>query len=69
MYAKHGTVRANIVNQIQPQPDGSVNLPGTLQDHRRHRALQGRHRQRLVRGPAPAGSTVSEADMSGKIRY
>jgi hypothetical protein len=69
VYAKRGTVRANVVNQIEPQPDGSVNLPG------RYRITGGTGRYRGATGSGtfdarlPADSTIYEATITGKIRY
>ena len=69
VYAKRGTIRATVVNEIQPQPDGSVNLPGTF----RITGGTGRFRDATGSGEfearLPAGSTVYEATLTGKIRY
>jgi hypothetical protein len=69
VYARRGTIRANITNQIQPQPDGSVNLPGTF----KITGGTGRYRDATgsgtFSGRLPANSTVYEFSLTGKIRY
>jgi hypothetical protein len=69
VYAKNGTIRANVTNQLQPQPDGSVNVPGTF----KITGGTGRYRDATGKGTfqarLPANSTVFEATLTGKIRY
>jgi hypothetical protein len=69
VYAKRGTIRANVVNQIEPQPDGSVNLPGTFKITGGSGRYKGATGSGTFEARLPAGSTVYEATLKGKIRY
>jgi hypothetical protein len=69
LYAKRGTIRATATNELQPQPDGSVKLPGTF------KITGGTGRYRGATGSGtfdavlPANSTIFEVTVKGKIRY
>lgn len=69
VYAKHGTIRANVVNQIEPQPDESVNLPGTFRITGGTGLYRGATGSGKFQARLPAGSTIYEATLKGKIRY
>jgi hypothetical protein len=69
VYTKHGTMRANVVNEIQPQADGSVNLPGTFKITGGTGRYRGATGSGSFEARLPANSTVYEADLKGKIRY
>jgi hypothetical protein len=69
IYAKHGTIRANVVNELQPQPDGSVNLPGTFKITGGTGRYRGATGSGTFQALLPANSTIYEATISGKIRY
>jgi hypothetical protein len=68
-YAKRGTIIATLKNEIQPQPDGSVKIPGTF------KVIGGTGRYRGATGGGsfdgtlPANGTVFEVKLNGKIRY
>jgi hypothetical protein len=69
IYTKNGTIRANATNQLQPQPDGSVNTPGTFKvtgGTGRYRDASG---SGTFEGGLPANSTVFVFTLKGKIRY
>ena len=69
VYTKNGTIRANVTNQLEPQADGSVSLPGTFRitgGTRRYRDATGRG---TFQARLPANSTVFEATLTGRIRY
>jgi hypothetical protein len=69
VYAKRGTIRARIVNEIQPQPDGSVSFPGTFKITGGTRAYRGATGSGSFGGTLPAGSTIYSFELDGKIRY
>ena len=69
VYGKRGTIRARITNQIQPQPDGSVSLPGTFKILGGTRAYKGATGSGSFGGTLPAGSTIFSFEIDGKIRY
>ena len=69
VYAKRGTIRANVVNQIEPQSDGSVNLPGTFKITGGTGRFKGATGSGTFQARLPAGSTVYEAKLRGKIRF
>ena len=69
IYAKRGTIRANITNQIQPQPDGSVNFPGSFKVTRGTGLYEGITGKGSFDGIAAAGSTVIVFHVAGKLRY
>ena len=69
VYAKHGTIRANVTNQLQPQPDGSVNLPGTFKITGGTGRYRGATGSGTFEARLPANSTVFEVTLTGKIRY
>jgi hypothetical protein len=69
VYAKRGTIRATVVNEIQPQADGSVNLPGTFRITGGTGRFRGATGSGSFEAHLPAGSTVYEATLDGKIRY
>jgi len=69
LYTKSGTILATATNELQPQPDGSVNLPGTF------KIVGGTGRYKGATGSGtfdavlPANSTVFEVKLKGKIRF
>jgi hypothetical protein len=69
IYAKRGTIRANITNEIQPQPDGSVNFPGSFKVTRGTGLYEGITGKGSFDGTAAADSTVIVFHVSGKLRY
>ena len=69
IYTKKGTIRANATNQLQPQPDGSVQTPGTFKitgGTGRYKDASG---SGTFEGGVPADSTVFVLTLKGKIRY
>jgi len=69
VYAKRGTIRARVVNEIQPQPDGSASLPGTFRVLGGTGAYKGATGSGSFTGTLPANSTIFEVELEGKIRY
>jgi hypothetical protein len=69
VYAKRGTIRASVKNEIQPQPDGSASLPGTFKVLGGTGAYRGATGNGTFTGTLPAGSTIFEVKLVGKIRY
>jgi len=69
IYAKRGTIRANITNQIQPQPDGSVDFPGSFKVRRGTGLYEGITGKGSFDGTLAAGSTVMVFHVTGKLRY
>jgi hypothetical protein len=69
IYTKKGTIRANATNQLQPQPDGSVNTPGTFKITGGTGRYKGATGSGTFEGGVPANSTVFELTLKGKIRY
>jgi hypothetical protein len=69
LYAKRGTVRARIMNEIQPQPDGSARLPGTYKILGGTGAYRDATGSGTFSGTLSAGSTIFDVDIEGKIRY
>jgi hypothetical protein len=68
-YAKRGTIRATSINQIEPQPDGSIKFPGTFKIVGGTGAYRGATGSGTLNGVLPAGSTVLEVKLDGKIHY
>ena len=69
IYAKRGTIRANITNQIQPQPDGSVDFPGSFKVRRGTGLYEGITGKGSFDGTRAAGDTVMVFHAAGKLRY
>lgn len=69
VYTKNGTVKANATNELQPQPDGSVLVPGTFKITGGTGRYKGASGGGSFTGVLPAGSTVFEITFKGKIRY
>jgi len=69
IYAKRGTLRANITNEIEPQPDGSVNLPGSFKITGGTGLYKGATGKGKFDGFVGAASTVLVFDVIGKARY
>ena len=69
VYAKRGTIRASVNNEIQPQPDGSASLPGTFKVLGGTGVYRGATGNGTFTGTLPAGSTIFEVKLDGKIRY
>jgi hypothetical protein len=69
VYAKRGTIRATTINEIQPQPDGSVTFPGTFKITGGTGAYRGATGNGTFSGVLPAGGTIYEVNLEGKIRY
>jgi hypothetical protein len=69
IYAKRGTIRANITNEIQPQPDGSVNFPGSFKVTGGTGLYKGATGKGKFDGSVAAGSTVIVFEVTGKARY
>ena len=69
VYAKRGTIRATIKNEIQPQPDGSVRVPGTFKVTGGTRRYKGATGSGTFDGSLPANDTVFDVTLKGKIRY
>jgi hypothetical protein len=69
IYAKRGTIRANVTNQIQPQPDGSGTFPGSFKVTRGTGLYKGVTGKGSFDGTAAAGSTVIVFHVTGKLRY
>jgi hypothetical protein len=69
LYAKRGTIRARVINEIQPQPDGSASLPGTFRVLGGTGAYKGVTGSGTFSGTLPANSTIFDIDLEGKIRY
>ena len=69
VYTKKGTIRANAINQLQPQPDGSVNTPGTFKITGGTGRYKGATGSGTFEGGLPADSTVFNLTVKGKIRY
>jgi hypothetical protein len=69
VYAKRGTIRATIKNEIQPQPDGSTKLPGTFKITGGSGRYKGATGSGTFDGSSASGSLVLDVDIKGKIRY
>jgi hypothetical protein len=69
IYTKKGTIRANVTNQLQPQPDGSVDSPGTFKVTGGTGRYKGATGSGTFEGGLPANSTVFVFTVKGKIRY
>jgi hypothetical protein len=69
IYTRKGTIRANATNQLQPQPDGSVLLPGTFKITGGTGRYKGARGRGTFAGVLPANSTIFEVEVEGKIRY
>jgi hypothetical protein len=69
IYTKNGTIRANATNELQPQPDGSVNTPGTYKITGGTGRYRGASGTGTFEGGVPANSTVFTLTVKGKIRY
>jgi hypothetical protein len=69
VYAKRGTIRATIKNEIQPQPDGSAKFPGTFKITGGSGRYKGATGSGTFDGTSPSGSLVLDIDIKGKIRY
>ena len=69
IYTKKGTIRANAINQLEPQPDGSVNTPGTFKITGGTGRYRGASGSGTIEGGVPANSTVFTLTVKGKIRY
>jgi hypothetical protein len=69
IYATRGTVKATIVNQVEPQPDGSVRFPGTFKITGGTARYKGAKGKGEFNGVLPAGSTVFMFELSGNLRY
>jgi hypothetical protein len=69
IYAKRGTIRANITNEIQPQSDGSVKFPGSFKITGGTGLYRGATGKGNFDGSAAADSTVLVFHVTGKARY
>jgi hypothetical protein len=69
LYTKRGTIRATATNELQPQPDGSVNLPGSFRITGGTGRYKGASGRGTFDGVLPANSSVFEVKVKGKIRY
>jgi hypothetical protein len=69
LYTKRGTIRATATNELQPQPDGSVKLPGTFKITGGTGRYKGASGSGTFDGVLPANGTVFEVTLKGKIRY
>jgi hypothetical protein len=69
IYTKSGTIRATATNQLEPQPDGSVNTPGTFKITGGTGRYRGATGSGTFTGGVPANSTVFVLTLDGKIRY
>jgi hypothetical protein len=69
VYAKRGTIRATIKNEIQPQPDGSAKFPGTFKITGGTGRYKGATGSGTFDGSSPSGSLVLDIEIKGKIRY
>jgi len=69
IYTKRGTIRANATNQLQPQPDGSVQTPGTFKITGGTGRYRGASGSGTFEGGVPANSTIFVLTLKGKIRY
>lgn len=69
IYTKKGTIRANATNQLQPQPDGSVQTPGTFKVTGGTGRYRGATGSGTFEGGVPANGTVFELTLKGKLRY
>ena len=69
VYAKRGTIRATIKNEIQPQPDGTTKLPGTFKITGGTGRYKGATGSGTFDGSSASGSLVLDVDIKGKIRY
>jgi hypothetical protein len=69
IYAKRGTITANITSEIQPQPDGSAKFPGTFKVTGGTGLYKSATGKGKFDGAAAAGSTVIVFHVTGKLRY
>jgi hypothetical protein len=69
VYAKRGTIRATLTNQIQPQPDGSVAFPGSYKITGGTGRYKGATGGGEFSGTLASGSTIYVFEVDGKIRY
>ena len=69
IYAKRGTLRANITNEIQPQPDGSAKFPGSFKITGGTGLYKGATGKGKFDGSTAAGSTVIVFHVTGNARY
>ena len=69
VYAKRGTIRATIKNEIQPQPDGGSKLPGTFKITGGTGRYKGATGSGTFNGSSQPGALVLDVEIDGKIRY
>jgi hypothetical protein len=69
IYTKSGSVRFNSTNEIQPQPDGSLLVPGTFKITGGTGRYKGASGRGTLEGGLPAGGNVYELTVNGRIRY
>jgi hypothetical protein len=69
LFARKGTLKATIRNQIQPQPDGSTRYPGSFRVTGGSGAYKGARGSGSFDGVIPAGDTVFTFEVGGKLRF
>jgi hypothetical protein len=69
IYNKKGTIRATTINELQPQPDGSVQTPGTFKVTGGTGRYKGATGSGTFEGGVAANDTVFVLTVKGKIRY
>jgi hypothetical protein len=69
IYAKRGTIRANVINEIQVQPDGTAKLPGTFKITGGTRLYKGATGKGRFDASSAMPGGVIVVHVTGKIRY
>jgi hypothetical protein len=69
LFARRGTLKATIRNQIQPQADGSTGYPGSFTITGGSGAYKGVRGSGTFDGVLPAGDTIFTFDVNGKLRF
>lgn len=69
IYTKRGLIRVTATNQLEPQPDGSVNTPGSFKVTGGTGRYRGASGNGTFEGGVAANSTVFVLTVTGKIRY
>jgi hypothetical protein len=69
LFARKGTLKATIRNEIQPQPDGSTSYPGSFRITGGSGIYRGVRGSGSFDGAIPAGGTIFTFDVNGKLRF
>jgi hypothetical protein len=69
LFARRGTLKATIRNEIRPQPDGSTSFPGRFRITGGSGAYKGARGSGSFNGVLPADDTVYTFEVTGKLRF